>query len=483
MLDGEPVSVTGCLRAAGYDVKFVGKATAAQKAPAGGWQDAQLHALMESLAQAPLSRPDWALHLLGAPPRSADPTLLGWMFDRGDDLPREGWRDLRRHRPGAPLRRSRAQLVQTTVRTALGHALNLEHSFDPSVGRPDSTSVMNYDWRYRGGGHIADYWNAFRFTFDAEELAFLRHGRLPDTVPGGSIRESALEWTDLAPPRLASKREPSRAAPELTLTPPAGGALLAHGQPVFLGVTLRHAGRSPLLVPPDALDVKTGRLRIYVRRRRHGGARATEPPARFRPLARRCRYEPPTVHVALRSGETLRANLQLTCGAQGFPFAEPGEYEVFAAVDVATADGAPLSVTTSSALRLRVAAPMTMEEEREALVLLRPDVGLYFALGGSDVLRHAEEDLGEVVARRGGTRRVVTDPVSVCALARGAQRARGRAASARVAPTGRSGGRTDARTDRRTRMRRPRRQTAAQTRAWAPVPRAVASEGPIAQAR
>ncbi len=59
-----------------------------------------------------------------------------------------------------------------------------------------------------------------------------------------------------------------------------------------------------------------------------------------------------------------------------------------------------------------MAFPETREEEEEVVgILHRPDVGVFFALGGSAALGNASRDLGAVLARRQGRKGPVTDPV------------------------------------------------------------------------
>jgi hypothetical protein len=58
-----------------------------------------------------------------------------------------------------------------------------------------------------------------------------------------------------------------------------------------------------------------------------------------------------------------------------------------------------------------VGYPRSREEEADALVVLRDDVGLYFALGGSRALDRASDSLEEVLARRQGRARKITDPL------------------------------------------------------------------------
>ena len=56
--------------------------------------------------------------------------------------------------------------------------------------------------------------------------------------------------------------------------------------------------------------------------------------------------------------------------------------------------------------------PKSNAEEKDGMVLLRSDVGLYFALGGSDGLAKADDDLSEILERRMGKAKTVTDPVA-----------------------------------------------------------------------
>jgi hypothetical protein len=63
------------------------------------------------------------------------------------------------------------KLIQTTVHE-LGHALNLAHRFERPVGRADSISFMNYDWKNLGGMNADRFWREFDFTYpktDEEE--------------------------------------------------------------------------------------------------------------------------------------------------------------------------------------------------------------------------------------------------------------------------------------------------------------------------
>ena len=130
---------------------------------------------MTQNAEASLATPSWDLHLLMLDTSTRD-GLLGIMFDSGDVLPRQGAAmfvgEIRQN--VSPPEQNR-KIIQTAAHE-LGHALNLAHRFERQVGRANSTSFMNYDWRYLGGGHRDEFWRNFAYAFDDDdELEFLRH--------------------------------------------------------------------------------------------------------------------------------------------------------------------------------------------------------------------------------------------------------------------------------------------------------------------
>ena len=197
------------------------------------------------------------------------------MFDATDCLPRQGAavfvktiQDL------GPQERANQKIIETAVHE-VGHALNLVHSFDRAVRRSNSTSFMNYPWRYRdehSSAFVADpasraamFWGAFKYTFDADELRFLRHANRFDIVPGGAPFGSVAYWTpDGQAGEIASPNAPWDDL-RLWLTPPEAGTTFAFGQPVFLTVSLRNVGREQIPVARHALDVKAGQLELLIR--------------------------------------------------------------------------------------------------------------------------------------------------------------------------------------------------------------------------
>jgi hypothetical protein len=400
-----------CLTRAGFEVHPVGEPTVVPAQPQ-GWNASTiftlLHDLMEATAQTPLTAPVWELHLLLLSKTTRE-GLLGIMFDSADgQLQRQGAAvlvgEIRRLLPPDQVDR---KIVQTTVHE-LGHALNLAHRFERVVGRADSTSFMNYDWRYLGGGKAEEFWSSFAFTFDPDELEFLRHAPRGALIPGGAAFHSINYWAEGT--GGYSPYVPERPLPgfRLTLTLPAAGPIFAFGQPVFLEVALENQGTDPVELPPEVLDPKAGFLEILVRRRTGTipvGLLDTVP---FVPIMQRC-FDPRALAAeSLQPGATVRNNLNLTFGSGGFAFAEPGEYEIIPllgfTVQVPGGDeDEPETVELvirGEPSRIRVAHPQSRAEERDAMTLFRSDVGAWFALGGSDSLERAHDSLLELCERR-----------------------------------------------------------------------------------
>ena len=392
-------------------------------APTGGWSEKQLEELMFDFAQSDLSQRDFALHVLWLS-RSNRAGLLGVMFDTDDDLPRQGLaifaetiRDVLRQ----PAQHRDRKLIQTAVHE-IGHALNLAHRFEREVGRADSTSFMNYDWRYRGGGRDAEFWSRFAFTFDADELAFLRHAPYPAVVPGGAPFRSIRYWAEGDGGYSPYLPEVPLPGWDLELLPPTAGNLFAFGQQVLLGVSLTNGTGRPLPLPRTILDPKAGFLEVLIRRidagRAGSGAGAGGGAGQsFVPITTRCFDLTADDQMVLAVGDTHHDNLNLNFGAVGFAFAEPGLYEITALLVVIESGSRRELVTPSNTLRIRVAYPKTDEAERTAEVLFRPDVGRWFALGAPGRLDRARGDVMEILERKTQSSRGeagdAADPIAV----------------------------------------------------------------------
>ena len=205
----------------------------------------------------------------------------------------------------------------------------------------------------------------------------------------------------------------------LTLSPPASGTVFAFGQPVFLEVTLRNETGQDVNLPDEVLDPKAGFLELLVQRRTGKTTRGLADAQPFIPIMQRCFDLDPRTADTVPDGGILRNNVKLTFGSGGFAFAEPGEYDITPLLSfmMRDANGDPIDpIIRGQAIRIRVAHPHDMDQERDATTLFRSDVGAWFALGGSDCLAKVGDALEEVRERR--TRALgAVDPV-VAAITR-----------------------------------------------------------------
>jgi hypothetical protein len=402
------MTVEICLEDAGFDVFNVGFRDEIPNPSSGKWDDTQLHGLMTQFAQEPLNRKSWNLHLLMVQV-ATNPNLLGIMFDSGDMdlnlLPRQGAAVFQKTIKS--IDNWQRKLIQTTVHE-LGHALNLAHRYERPVGRADSTSFMNYDWRYLGGGNREKYWRDFSFTFDPDELAFLRHGPLENIIPGSAEFHTIPYWENPDGGYVPYVPEVPSDDFRINLVAPPTGTLFKFAQPVLLTVELVNNSGVPQNIPRFVLDPKAGMLEMVVKRRTGIGGGQPEASV-FRPIVHRCYSMDLATADVVPQGGKLVENVNLTFGSAGFTFIEPGEYEVQAVF--MWQSGSSIFTIKSNPMVIRIAYPKSDDEERDAQLLFRTDVGSYLALGGSDVLDKAEEALDEVVERRQRKVKTVTDPV------------------------------------------------------------------------
>ncbi len=408
--DGRSITMETSFEEAGFNVFNVGFRNQFPGPSSGKWDTSELHGLMSQFAQEAMDRKSWNLHLLMVQ-QSTMNGLLGIMFDSGDldlnQLPRQGaavFQQPIRTRPDW-----QRKLIQTTVHE-LGHSLNLAHRFERPIGRANSTSFMNYDWKYMGGGNANKFWRDFSFTFDDDELAFLRHGPIGKVIPGGAEFHTVPYWENHDGAYVPYNPEVPSNDFRIKLVPPATGTLFDFAQPVLLTVELKNNSGRTLELPDFLLDPKAGFLELIIKRRTTPTENGSEQGTVFRPIIHRCFDMELAGADVVPHGGKLVNNVNLTFGSAGFTFIEPGEYEV-TAVFVWQKAWQDIRTIKSNSLNIRIAYPKTSEEERDGQNLFRQDVGFYFALGGSDVLSDAENVLDEIVERRQGKAKTVKDPL------------------------------------------------------------------------
>jgi hypothetical protein len=398
-IDGRETTIESAMQAAGIDVSTSGLRDRIPRL-GGGWQMAQLHTLMSDLAQSPMDMRAWHLHLLLLS-RSDRRGLLGVMFDSADALPRQGCAVFVDEIRGIQGIDHERKLIQTTVHE-LGHALNLAHRFERVVGRADSTSFMNYDWRYRGGNRQDEFWNHFHFTFDPDELEFLRHAPMAPVIPGGAAFHSAIYWADGNGGYTPYVPEVPLAGWRLTITPANDLPVLHFAEPVMLRTVLTNTSTRAVEVPKFLLDPKAGFIEISIRRVHAGNSGDIAGAASFAPVMQRCFQWDAADDMRLNPGESMEDDVNLTFGSGGFSFAEPGTYDVHALLVLFDNVEQRELVARSNTVRLRIAAPRSDDEEHDALDFFVPSVGMYIALGGAPTLASARSRIESIVDRRRG---------------------------------------------------------------------------------
>jgi hypothetical protein len=415
---GALATLRSCLAGAGVEVRFRDGGPLIPR-QAGGWEwhEGNIYgALDRAMARfrnpAPTG-PDWQAQLLMlSHPFEQRNGLFGVMFDIVDQ-PRQGCAvfvdEIREHFHDHREDRD----IAWTMAHEVGHTLNLAHRFELDVGRADSTSVMNYADEYRGGALQAEYWQRFAFRFDPDELSFVRHGSRRAVRPGASPFRAFDYWSTAAGAQPAHvPSEPGRGL-VLSLVPPRGGTLFAFGQPVVLQVLLSNAGDAEVLLPRNVLDVKAGFLQIMVERDPAPGPARLADAQAFAPMMQRCFTDvTPGPQRLLPGAAPLSRNVNLTFGGAGHPLAEPGRYRLTPVLTVPDGAGRGfLTVTRGESLRVRIGAPVDRHDERDAVALLQPGVGAFFAVGGTNRFGTVPGDLRDIAADRLG-RHGSADPIA-----------------------------------------------------------------------
>jgi hypothetical protein len=317
-----------------------------------------------------------------------DFTTAGVLFDRFDDMQRQGFAVFRQSftglRTGAPLTAAAARAMRKYLFTWVheaGHAFNLEHC-DFADSSWMNTRAISDSSLFFG--------DLFRFEFTANELVHLRHAAFPkirmgrDPFVGGD--DAGLGgYNGLAFP---STEAADNAPLELLLRAREEYDLLA---PVTVEARLRNLRASPRKID-TRLNPEYGRLVVYIQR-------PDERVLRYTPIACKVgaavtRTLKPT--TAPRGDERHSVGLDLTYGSHGFYFDKPGEYVLRAYYT-----GAGARPIVSKPLRLRIVQGRP-EDADLAQQFFTKNVGTCVYFGGSRAkrLRPALDLLQSIVRRR-----------------------------------------------------------------------------------
>ncbi|MFD0412246.1 hypothetical protein [Streptomyces sp. NPDC127108] len=375
---------------AGIDVLVSGAANVLGDSP-DGWNNAELHAAMQTNFSLWRNVPQWHVWLLVASRYEGNPGVRGIMFDAQDAHQRQGCAVFHDIIQGADPETVRAQL--RTYVHELGHAFNLLHSWQKGLATPPAPlgpnngfgdlSWMNYPQNYNPGGGgasgTAAYWSAFPFQFTANEITHLRHGFYRDVIMGANAFGRGAADID---PDLFDQPVVDESGLRLELR---GKKAFAFGEPVVVELKLDTTdlrGRDTHdFLHPDydlvsiAIRQPSGRTLLY------------------RPLMRRCVDADATVRIGA-DGPPVYASAYVGYGQDGHYFEQPGTYLLRAAY--VASDGSRI---VSPVLRTIVRSPHNETDQHVGELMLGEEQGTLFALRGSDSpsLQAGNDALQEVV--------------------------------------------------------------------------------------
>lgn len=385
----EELTIDTVYRRAGFDVRNSGGSGGVPVTGAGAngtWSDAELHDAMQTYWSRFSNAPKWSMWVFSAALHDMGESLGGIMFDdigpnhrQGTAIFTEAFISVAPSTDPAPAAWVRRMRFWTTAHE-MGHAFNLAHSWQKSLGtswiplvdEPEARSFMNYPYAVSGGE--AAFFATFDYRFSNAELLFMRH------APARFVQMGNANWFDnhgfespdaalqAAEYRLEVRANRERAEFEFL-------------EPVVLEVKLTNEGRDPKIVDSTTLD-PTGLVVII----KPDG----KPARQWIPYATAC-VEPRA--EVLEPGLSAYESLPLFAGLNGWDVAEPGSYDIHVAAAVSG------TIVFSNPLRLRVAAPQRSEEERLAGEFFTENVGRALAFSGTVALADANETLRETVDR------------------------------------------------------------------------------------
>lgn len=393
----ETISLQTTYQRAGFDVSISPNTSTIPVSGAGAngtWSDAEMHNAMVTFWSRFANRPQWAMWVLFAARHDQGRRLGGIMFDDIGANHRQGTaifsdsfiQDVPPGESNAAAWRRR--MVYWTVVHEMGHAFNLAHAWQKSLGRPqvdgdpwiplvdapESRSFMNYPFRVAGGqsAFFADF--DFRFTDD--ELVFMRH------APRRFVQMGNEDWFENH--GFEDNREAEESSFALHLRPNRDSNRFHFLEPVSLELKLTNTSRETQAVEEDCLS--DGRHVAIIVRREGGRTR------KWRPFVTYCHE---TQLGALKPGESLYASQFVGATTDGWLIDEPGFYVVQAA---AVLSG---ELVRSNVLRIFVSAPAGEAENELAPDYFNEDVARVLAFQGAPALDGANEILRRVIERCG----------------------------------------------------------------------------------
>lgn len=384
-LPNEALSIETVFRRAGFDAT-VGTGSGSIPINVAGpdalWTDQEMHDAMQIHWSRFANKPQWAMWVLFARLHVSGTNLGGIMFDSIGPNHRQGTAIFSHafiSTPPAGDANPSAWVARMRFWTAvheMGHAFNLAHSWQKSLGAPwialadenEARSFMNYPYFVNGGQE--KFFSDFAYRFSDSELLFMRH------APERFVQMGNEAWFSNHGFREAA----------------------LHSNPDFeLNLSTAQPGdRFPYLMPPVievALTNRSGRSKML------SGARLSEradftliingerkDPRIWMPYLRHCGEGDDRV---LKPGEALYDSVVAGAGRNGWDMAEPGRYCLQAVMQVGG------EAVYSNQVMVTVQPPSTREEERLGGDLFTPEVGQVISVNGTRDLDYVRDTLAK----------------------------------------------------------------------------------------
>lgn len=394
----ETLSIEKVFQRAGFNTKKSGQDNIVPLAGAGAnatWSDSEMHDAMQTYWSKFANKAQWSMWVFFAALHDQGTSLGGIMFDDIGPNHRQGTAMFNNSfianapagdaNPAAWVKRMKFW----TACHEMGHAFNLAHSWQKSLGapygtpwipladEPEARSFMNYPYNVSGGqtAFFAD----FMYRFSNNELKFMRH------APNKFVQQGNADWFDHHAFQQAAVLP--EATFKLTVRANRPKPEFEFLEPVVLELKLTNISNEPQIVEKSLLSA-SDKLTVIIKKR---GRRAKQ----WLPFANYCFNPQKTV---LNAGDSMYESLFAAAGTNGWNLAEPGVYQVQIALHLEKED------IVSEALHLRIAPPKDYDEEYFAQDFFSDDVGRVLAFDGTQILDAANDTLREAATKFAGKR-------------------------------------------------------------------------------
>lgn len=363
------------------------------------WSNAELHDAMQT-AWSQNESSAWSMWVIQANKHEDDHT--GIMFDTIGNFERSGTALFHGQSSysGAPAGVVNRHKFHTLVHE-MGHTFNMYHSWIKTSGtsnwhssvinEAEARSYMNYPDRVNAGYH--GFFDTFEYRFSDQELVFLRH------APPELVRMGGSAWGDDHAgstmgndPQMPAGRDPD--APRnfaLTVRSNKDKPVFDYLELVQLELKLENTSGAAQELPEGMLN-DVAHMHVSV-------SRNGQKPRSYRPYTTPCtKVEPMTT---LQPGRSVYGSFMLSAGKFGWVVSEPGAYRVTVSVPIPGTENETAGGTFDFIVREPGLLDRQTRREQENLAqdYFRDDVGRALAMGGTKVLRAANDTMQELTER------------------------------------------------------------------------------------